>query len=378
MQMVIDAAGFSAAEADQLRRAMGSKRSAARMATLRDRLYQGMASAGITGATADQVWAGLEGFAAFGFPESHAISFAFIVYSSAWLKLYYPAAFYAGLLNAQPMGFYSPNSLIADARRHNITCHRPHINNSNSGACLEQDDSSDGKAAIRLGLGSVRGLGADLASRIVAERDQNGPYHSITDLAGRVNLSSAQLENLATAGVFSCFDTARRTAIWRAGGVADYANPDMLPGLAEQFATPPLPQAPAVQEMQADIWATGITPDSHPMSHARPHLEADVLRIASLATVKPRTRVRVAGLITHRQRPETAGGITFLNLEDETGMLNVICSPGFWTRCRTIARTAQGVVLRGRLEKADGTLNLHADGIQALAVPGAGRSRDFR
>lgn len=378
MQMVIDGAGFSAAEADQLRRAMGSKRSAARMATLRDRLYIGLEAAGITGSTADEVWAGLEGFAAFGFPESHAISFAFIVYSSAWLKTYYPAAFFAGLLNAQPMGFYSKNSLIADARRHQILCLRPDINASAIRASLEHRADSANKAAIRLGLGEIRGISEGLAERIITERTAHGPYRSSADLAGRVQLVVGQLENLATAGALECFELERRQAIWQAGGVASYASPEMLPGLASHIDAPRLPSLSPAQELLSDLWATGISPDSHPLSHLRAHLDRDVLPITGLAALVDATRVRVAGVITHRQRPETAGGVTFLNLEDETGMLNVVCTKGFWTRYRSTVRTAGAAIVRGQLQKGEGTINLLADHIQALPTPDAVRSRDFR
>ncbi len=376
MSMTIDAAGFTGAEADQLRRAMGSKRSAARMAKLKTRLYEGMAGAGITGQQADDIWLGLEGFAAFGFPESHAISFAFIVYSSAWLKLYYPAAFYAGLLNAQPMGFYSVNSLISDARRHGVTCLRPHINTSKNKAALEQLESSQA-SAIRQGLSTVRGIGEQLADDIVADRDAHGLFHSTADLAQRVKLTATQLENLATAGAFESLTTDRRQALWQAGGVAALNSPDSLPGFGDHIQAPALPGLTATETMQADIWATRISPDTHPMHHVRSTFDSDIFAVTGLKAAQSGSRVRVAGIITHRQRPETAGGITFLSLEDETGILNIICSKGFWTRYRITARTAIGAIIRGRLEHAKGTTNLIAEYIEPLTVPGAGKSRDF-
>ncbi|NUS71881.1 MAG: error-prone DNA polymerase [Corynebacteriales bacterium] len=372
MQLATDAAGFSPAAADELRRAMGAKRSAERMKKLKKQLYAGMEANGLDKKLANNIWAGLKGFAEFGFPESHAISFAFIVYSSAWLKLYYSAAFYAALLNAQPMGFYSPASLIADARHHGITTLRPDINASRAQACLE-------KGAIRLGLSSVRSIGQELAEELVEEREKQGPYRSIDDVASRVRLTSAQLENLATADAFADIHSERRGALWQAGNAAQYASPEMLPGLAEAFSTPHLPAMNPIEKTVADTWTTGISTDIHPFAHVRPQLDADVKTIVELAKVDNHTRVHVAGMITHRQRPETANGTTFLNLEDETGMLNVVCTRGFWLRNRTVAHTAIGVKIRGYLEKTEeGAISLTAEYITPLPVPGAGSSRDFR
>ncbi|MGH3649040.1 MAG: error-prone DNA polymerase, partial [Micromonosporaceae bacterium] len=218
MQMAIDVAGFNANEADQLRRAMGSKRSEERMGQLKQRLYDGMAARGVTGATADDIYLKLSSFANFGFPESHAYSFAYLVYVSSWLKLYYPAAFCAALLNAQPMGFYSPNTLVADARRHGVEVRRPDLNASAAKATLEPVDPARGSPAsrggcsplridkdqtqrgygecgdasppaVRMGLSSVRQISDKLAERIVAERDAAGPYRDLVDLARRVGLT---------------------------------------------------------------------------------------------------------------------------------------------------------------------------------------------
>ncbi len=200
MQMAIDVAGFSPTEADELRQAMGSKRSKARMERLRDRFYAGMAARGITGAVADEIWEKLAAFANYGFPESHSVSFAYLVYSSAWIKLHEPAAFCAALLNAQPMGFYSPHSLVQDAHRHGVEVHRPDLVRSEAGAVLEPCAGSHHDVAVRLGLGSVRGIGSDLAEEVVAEREAGGPFLDAADLSRRTGLTRPQLEALATAG----------------------------------------------------------------------------------------------------------------------------------------------------------------------------------
>jgi error-prone DNA polymerase len=387
MQMAIDIAGFSPAEADLLRRAIGSKRSAEKMEQLRGRLFAGMAERGITGALAEELFSKLAAFANFGFPESHAMSFASLVYASAWIKRYYPAAFCAALLNSQPMGFYSPQSLIADARRHGVTIRNPDINASPAGAGLEPADPVpgfshphapvDGGKAIRLGLSSVRKIGDDLAGRIVAERTANGPYTGMTDLAQRVGLTAAQVEALSTAGAFACFGHSRREALWAAGAVAQ-ARPGRLE-VTTVASAPPLPELTGVEEAMADVWSTGMSPGTYPTEFARDQLdEAGVLPIAALATAEPRTRIAAAGVVTHRQRPATAGGVTFLNLEDETGMLNVVCSPGFWARYRRVLRSSAALIIRGRLERAEGVVNVVAEQAERLSLRVTSTSRNFR
>ena len=203
MQISIDVAGFSANEADELRQAMGSKRSRVRMERLRERLFAGMAERGITGAVAEEIWTKLVAFADYGFPESHSVSFAYLVYSSAWIKLHEPAAFCASLLNAQPMGFYSPHTLVQDARRHGVEVRRPDLARSGAGAVLEPCAASHNGVAVRLGLSSVRGVGQELAEAIVAERDEAGPFSDLADLARRTGVTRPQLEALALAGAAS-------------------------------------------------------------------------------------------------------------------------------------------------------------------------------
>jgi error-prone DNA polymerase len=377
MQMAIDSAGFSAAEADQLRRAMGSKRSTERIERLRARLYAGMAANGIIGEVADDLYAKLAAFANFGFPESHSVSFAFLVYASSWVKLYYPAAFCAALLNAQPMGFYSPQSLVADARRHGVTVVGPDVNASASGARLEGADPR-----VRLGLSGVRHLGKEMAERIVAGREAGGAYSDMADLVRRTGLTTTQVESLATAGAFGCFGLSRREALWAAGAVAQ-ARPDrldaMVIGADVGRINPFLPGMTGAEEVVADLWATGITPGSYPTQFVRDRLDAlGVVVAARLRDIDPPRRVVVAGVVTHRQRPATAGGTTFLNLEDETGLVNVICSRGVWVRHRTVARSAAAMIVRGRLEKADGVVNVIAERLERLPLAVTPRSRDFR
>jgi error-prone DNA polymerase len=396
MQIAIDAAGFSAAEADELRQAMGAKRSGLRMTRLRHRLFAGMAARGITGAVADEIVDKLAAFASFGFPESHAVSFAYLVYASAWLKLHYPAAFCAALLNSQPMGFWSPQSLVTDGRRHGVVVHRPHVDRSGAGATLDWGVSGPGggpvgsparQPEVRLGIGSVRSLGTEVAERVAAHR----PYASMEDLVRRGGVDRPQLEALATAGALEGLaprDGApvpaggggRRPALWAAGVIAQ-ATADRLPGLVTGEDAPALPDLAPLEEVAADMWATGLTVGAGAVELARPRLEAlGVIPAGRLLGAETEGRVLVGGVVTHRQHPESARGTVFLNLEDETGMVNVICSPGAWRRWRDDARHAPALLVGGRLERVDGVVSVVAEKISRLDLGSAPLppSRDFR
>lgn len=386
MQIAVDVAGFSAADADELRRAMGSKRSQEKMERLRKRFFAGMAANDITGELAEQIFGKLLAFANFGFPESHSISFASLVYYSAWFKLHHPAAFCAALLNSQPMGFYSPQSLVADARRHGVVALGPDVNHGRAEAVLIRDGRSEGGLALRLGLAEVRRIGLDLAEAIDAERDRRGEFRDLADLAGRVRLTSPQAEALATAGAFGCFGVDRRSALWAAGVVAS-VRAEHLPGTAVGLTAPELPGLSPAELTIADVWASGVSPDSHPLEHLRDQLDRlGAIRIDLLGALEPSSdpevrapRVLVGGLVTHRQRPATAKGVTFVNLEDESGMLNVTCSEGLWARYRTVALSSAALLVRGRLERSpEGVLNLVADRLQKMAMAVPVKSRDFR
>jgi error-prone DNA polymerase len=374
MQLAVDCAGFSPAEADQLRRAMGAKRSTEKMRRLRDRFYSGMAELhGITGKVADRIYEKLEAFANFGFPESHSLSFASLVFYSSWFKLHHPAVFCAALLRAQPMGFYSPQSLVADARRHGVVVHGPDVNASLAHATCENHGLD-----VRLGLGAVRHIGADLAQRIVDERHGGGPYASLLDLTGRIQLSVPQTESLATAGALGSFGITRREGLWAAGAAAA-ERPDRLPGVGSSSTVPALPGMSEAELAAADVWATGVSPDSYPTQFLRAGLdELGVIPAGRLLDVPDGSRVLIAGAVTHRQRPATARGVTFLNLEDETGMVNVLCTPGLWARYRRLAQTATALLIRGQVQNASGAVTVLAERMEQLSIAVGSRSRDFR
>ena len=416
MQIAVDAAGFSPAEADSLRQAMGAKRSLERMDALRDKLMAGMRSRGIDAPTAETIYSKLRSFAEFGFPESHAFSFAYLVYASAWLKARKPEDFYAGVLAAQPMGFWSPQSLVADARRHGVRVLPADINRSLAQATVEQrEDHQDADRsdqweplrphpaapssldvhedlAVRLGLAPIKGLGERAAQAIVTERCAHGPYRDLADLARRVSLSRSRLESLAVSGALDSLGVERRQALWAAGVLSDehgrrrgasrqrsevWCQPT-LPGTAVGAQAPTLPTMTDLERQAADLSLTGVSTQGSPLRLLRPSLAADgVLSAADLVDQEHGSRVRVAGVVTHRQRPHTASGMIFLNLEDETGLLNVTCRAGMWRCYRNIGRRAVALIVRGTVEKGDGVVALMADRLQVLpGVPGTG-SRDW-
>ncbi len=414
MQIAVAVGGCTPDDADHLRRAMGSKRGIDKIEKLRSKLYVGMATHGISGDAADKIYGAIQAFAGFGFAESHALSFGLLVYASAWLRLHYPAAFLAAMLRAQPMGFYSAQSLVADARRHGVQVLRPDILRSGVHASLEgtgsapatptgstccldrqqppvpekfdrtahfdtDDHRRDGAFVVRLGLDEVTGIGDKVAQKIVAERDRAGDFISMNDLVRRVGLSTAQLEVLSAAGAFDGFGISRREAMWNAGNAAQ-DRAEFLPGSVVSVQ-PPLFEMPSpVDELMSDLWATGVSTDSHPVHHLRPLLsERGVLTAAGLVTAESGRRIEIGGVVTHRQRPATASGITFLNIEDETGLINVICSVGVWTRYRRVVREAPALIVRGILERsAEGVINVLADRFELLSMAPRTKSRDFR
>jgi error-prone DNA polymerase len=384
MQIAIDVAGFTPTEADELRQAMSAKRSGERMARLRDRLFAGMAARHVSVEVSEQVYAALAAFANFGFPESHSVAFAHLVYSTAWCKVHYPAAFTAGLLNAQPMGFWSPQSLVADAKRHGVEVRRPDVNAGEADACLEEAGpgrDAPRRPAVRLGLSSIRGVGTETAARIAGGR----PWSGMEDLVRRAGITRAQLEALATAGALDSLGTGRsgagsgrRALVWGAGA-ASQATADRLPGVVTGSEPPPLPRPTPWEGVADDLWSLGMAPDTTAMELARDGLSRrGVLPTVELASRPSGDRITVGGVVTHRQQPESAHGAVFLNLEDETGMVNIVCSRGAWVRWKSVARSCPALVVRGRIERSEGSVTLVAERFEPLDLGPVPASRDFR
>jgi error-prone DNA polymerase len=310
------------------------------------------------------------------------------VYSTAWCKLHYPAAFTAGLLNAQPMGFWSPQSLVADAKRHGVVVRRPDVNAGRADAGLEargQDGDEGDRAApagpaVRLGLSSVRGIGEETAARIAEGR----PWTDMEDLVRRAGVTRAQLEALATAGALDNLhpDDARRprrrSLVWGAGA-ASQATVDRLPGVVTGTDPPPLPAPTRWEEVADDLWSLGMAPEVTAMELARGRLDRrGVLPTAALASRPAGDRITVGGVVTHRQQPESAHGAVFLNLEDETGMVNIVCSRGAWIRWKPVARSCPALLVRGRIERSEGSMTLVAERFEPLELGPVPSSRDFR
>jgi error-prone DNA polymerase len=369
MEMAVAVAGFSPAEADELRQAMAAKRSELRMLKLKSRFYSGMASNGITGRDADQLFDALAAFANFGFPESHSVSFAHLVYCSAWIKFHYPAAFLVSLLNAQPLGFWSPQSLVADAKRHGVRVVRPDVNRSGAQATLEGERHDP---TVRLGLGALRGIGTELATRIV----EGAPWRGPEDLVRRARVQQHHLETLAAAGALDGFGTSRRAQAWAAGAAAQ-GTPDRLAGVVTGLVAPVLPVPTEMERVADDLWAMGLTTEATAISLVREYLDERGVTRASALFAAESSRVSVAGVVTHRQHPETAKGAVFLNLEDETGHVNVIFSKGAWARWRVIARSSRALVIRGSLQRGQGTLVLTAESVEPLHLGATVPSRDW-
>ncbi len=397
MELARVCAGFDGGQADRLRQAMTHKRSEVAMSRLKDEVFAGMAANGVVGAAADEIWEKLQGFASFGFPESHSVSFAYIVYMSVWLRFHYPAEFLAGLLNAQPMGFYSPNSLVQDAQRHGVVVLPPDVNISWHDCTIESyeadpddvvsylgeswrrgrgavDDPIRPAVAVRMGLRYVRNLGEKEVTRIEAARIFGGPFESPEDLAFRTGLKVDALEGLAAAGALESVGLGRREGLWAAGALAEI-DPERL-ALSPGIESPVLEGMNLEEEHRADLWSTGVS-SRHPMSFVRDRLGDCLTAAETLAAQKHGLRIKVAGVVTHRQRPGTAKGVHFLNLEDETGLLNIVVLPDVWTKNREIVRKSPALIIDGRLEFNDGVTNVVARGFEAIGVQTV-KSRDFR
>lgn len=392
MQIAMDAAGFTPAQADELRRAMGSKRSPERMAALYPLLVEGMAERGIGQEVADQVYRHLQGFAEFGFPESHAFSFAHLVYSSSWMKVYYPEVFYAALLASQPMGFYSPASLVHDARRHGVRVGRPDVNLSQIKAhprlCCEEQDAEERRWSrgvrvssrweLRLGLDSIAGLG-EAARRIVDARGEH-PFVDSADLARRARLSRHEMDLLAQAGALESMGIERRAGMWEAAQVGgEKEEQAVLPGLELVVPSPQFDAMNGAEVLVADYETMRVTPESHPIEHIRQRLDSrGVSRADRICRGLKGQIVSVAGLVTHRQAPATGKGIVFLSLEDETGLINITCSAGMWKRFSTVGRESSALIVRGMVEEGHGAVSILAHHMEPIAGRKMVHSRDFR
>jgi error-prone DNA polymerase len=363
-------AGFSVGEAEGLRRAMSRKRSEAALEAFRERFVAGAERNGVSTETANAVYDKLVGFSGFGFPKSHAAAFGLLAYQSAWLRHYYPAEFLCSLLNAQPMGFYPPATLVRDAQRRSVVVLPPDVNRS-----LAKCANVDG--AVRLGIEYVVHVGEDDAKTLVEERERNGPFADVRDLAQRTALGRDELEALVQAGACDCFERPRRELLWELGLVPETQTlrvPGSPPKSAHQLALPldPTVETPSLrpqsrwEQMLADYRLTSVSVGTHPLELMRPHLPTGTLSSRELAQKGHRVRVAVAGMAVARQRPATAKGVVFMLLEDEFGQMNLILPPQVYDRHRAIVRGEPLILAEGRFEKIGRNQNIVVDRLETL------------
>ena len=437
MRLAIVAAGFTPGEADQLRKAMGAWRKTGVIQKFHDKLIAGMAAKGYDEEFAERVFKQISGFGEYGFPESHAASFALLVYVSAWLKRYHPAVFCAALINSQPMGFYAPAQLIRDAREHGVRVLPIDVNDSNWDCSLERlqpdrreaadrngiartsnpispvDDRQQSKAAakltadvdfdrtdrpaarmqfendfdrpfaLRLGLRLLHGLPEQQARMIEEERRQKGRFKSFEDFSRRTGLTRSSLQLLSRADAFASLNIHRRDALWKALPVQEQLPLfDAADQLVSDEPTPALPSMSAQEQVVADYSSAGLSLRRHPVAFLRDQLtQLRVVTAEQLAVLQPDRRVKVAGLVLMRQRPSTAAGITFVTLEDETGVANLVVYPGVWQHFRQTARFASVMLASGRLQREGDVIHVvcdRLDDVSEMLNKLDSRSRDFR
>lgn len=378
MRLAMVAADYTPGESDQLRRDMAAWRRSGRLERHRERLISRMTAKGITQEFAEQVFKQIQGFGEYGFPESHAASFALITYVTAWLKCHYPAIFTCALLNSQPMGFYAPSTIIDDAKRHGIVVRPVDIQESRWECTLERCETSGEGFAVRMGLGYVHNFRERDWERIERTR-QMGPFCSLADVATRSGLEDVVVRRLAEAGAFERFETNRRSAIWQTRGLHRMVAPE-LPLVSTRSKTR-FAGLSFFETIDWDYQATSHSPRAHPLAPLRPALAAQGLPDAGEVKAMPDgRRVRYAGLVICRQRPSTAKGVVFMTLEDETGFVNVVIWENVFKQFMVLAKTASFIGVAGKLQVASGVTHLVAETLWTPTLdphPGRKKSRDF-
>jgi error-prone DNA polymerase len=386
IEVAVALAGFTAPQADSLRRAMSRKRSVEEMERHHRRFIAGAVEKNdVPEEVAEKVWRQIQGFSGFGFPKAHSAAFGLLAYQSAWLRAHRPQEFLCALLNEQPMGFYPPDALVHEAQRRGVQVAGP---DANRGRVLCHVEPIEGELTVRIGLGYVKGVRKEEMESLVAERDRSGDYAGIADLASRSGAGRDGLERLAWAGALDSlvqrvrFEDAplggRREALWEAGG----AGTGVRHREGVQMALPlEAPQAPELKPLSdwerliAGYHSFGITLDAHPLGLMREHLEAEIRSSTDLEQVENGATVAVAGFVVARQRPGTANGIVFMLLEDELGTINLVVPPPIYERCRAAVRAAPLVRAVGRLERHEGTTNIVVAEVAELSIPEASARR---
>ncbi len=371
LRMAMTVAGFSGGEAEELRRAMGFKRSRMRMEPIEARLRAGMAKNGIVGTAQEDIVRAISSFALYGFPESHSASFALIAYASAYLKCHHPAAFVCSLLNNQPMGFYHPFTLVKDSQRHGVSFRPVDVTRSGWDCALEDGD-------VRLGLRYVTGLRSEAGERIEAARSE-APFVSLQDFVDRSSLRHDERQRLAEIGALNAFGLTRRSALWQVERAGRPRGPLLKKADTDEGidGSSPLPEMTFPERLSTDLLGTGLTVGPHPMILYRDELRArGVRRATDLAALPDGSRVKVAGAVTCRQRPGTAKGFLFLTLEDETGLANVTVRPDLFARRKRVLVESGVLEVEGIVQNREGT-SVRALDVRALGIAPVPESRDF-
>ena len=366
LEVAMALAGFSIGEAEGLRRAMSRKRSLEAIEAFRGRFVEGAVERGVDEGVADAVFDKLVGFSGFGFPKSHAAAFGLLAYQSAWLRHHYPAEFLCALLNAQPMGFYPPASLVRDVQRRGVEVRPPDVNLSGARCALEDE-------AVRVGLSYVRSLGDEEAKAVAEEQARAGPFRTVRELAQRTGLDRPRLEALVASGACDRFGR-RRALLWELGFAPRAQTVPGSGGEESQLALPldPTAATPALREhsewerMLADYRTTSLSVGVHPLKLLRPHLPAGTLSSRELESARDRSFVAVAGMAVARQRPATANGVVFMLLEDEHGQVNLIVPPTVYERYRALVRAEPLLLARGRFERVDRNRNVLVRELESL------------
>jgi error-prone DNA polymerase len=378
LQVAMVAANYSAGEADKLRRDMGRRNGVDMMVAHWPRFLAGAKENGVSEPAALEIFKRLLGFASYGFPKSHAAAFALLAYESAWLRTNYPAEYYCALYNNQPMGFYSPAVIVGDAKRHGIAIIPPDINRSLDICRVESD------RVIRLGLAWIKGAGRETVSAILAEREAAGSFRSLSDFVRRVSLPKSAIENLIVAGSFDGFGLERREHLWQLGLFCRREGRQAaleIPIEQDMVALTPMS---SLECLAAEYELLSLAATMHPLEIFRPYLNSEfrgkVVPIAALQRMRDGSEIDLAGIIVCRQRPQTAKGVTFLLLEDETGLANVIVYPTLMEQQRTLIRMEPFVIIRGLVRREQGVTNVVARYLRPLVRPKslvAPKSHDF-
>ncbi len=379
LKIAMTVAGFTGGQAEELRRALGFKRSEQRMAAIEVKLRRGMEKNGITGETADTIVRYITSFALYGFPESHSASFALLAYASAYLKVHYPAAFYAALLNNQPMGFYSPATLVKDAQRRGVRIKPVDVTRSEWECTLERDPAGEGwSLSVRLGLLQVRGLRRTAGEAVAGQRRLRA-FVSLEDLKGRAGLRKDEMVALAEIGALNSFGMKRRDALWQVEQACRRPGPLLQSAAPPQDLDSPLRQMDAGERLLADYQGTGLTIGPHPMALKRSEVQArGAVPVAALSGLRHGRRVRVAGCVIVRQRPASAKGFLFLSLEDETGITNIVIRPRLFEKERLLLVSQAFLLIEGILQNQNGVASVRAENFQPLeGFQTAAPSHDF-